>query len=491
MILLVVAVYLCGLLLLGLSKASGVDSQESFSLAKRGLGPFVLVGTLVATWTGTGSIFGLAEEAYGVGFAALILPLGTAVGLVVLAVLCRKVRAKGRYTLQDILEERFGPVARILGTLTLVIAYLVIISYQLRAGGAVAGRIFESQDMLAAGGMAPWALVAVVALFIATYTALAGMAGVSVTDTVNGILMISGLLIALPVIWSAAGGMEGIEAAFAGAAASSESASFEDVTLVGPYTAIHLISYILPLFLLVIGDANLHQRFLSARSDSVARRGALLLIPAVLIVDAVIILVAVAGRAVVPSLENPGHVVMELALGALPPLLGAILVASILAVIISTADSYLLASATSLVRDVYQRFFKKDASEQQLLTTSRVAVFVLAGLAFLLSFTSQEFFDVALFAYTIYGVGITPALLAALFWKRATPAGAITGMVSAVTLAVIWKIGELGRWSAEVLDLPAGAEIDAVVPSILVAVVLLVVVSLVTTPRPVTGETPR
>ena len=90
---------------------------------------------------------------------------------------------------------------------------------------------------------------------------------------------------------------------------------------------------------------------------------------------------------------------------------------------------------------------------------ARVAVFVLAGLAFLLSFTSQEFFDVALFAYTIYGVGITPALLAALFWKRATPAGAITGMVSAVTLAVIWKIGELGRWSAEVLDLPAGAEI--------------------------------
>ena len=485
----VLLIYLSGLLVVGVVKSRQVKTQAGFSLAGRGLGPFVLTGTLLATWTGTGSIFGLAEEGYTVGLPALLVPLSTALGLIVLAFLCTRVRAKGRYTLQDILEERFGPAARVLGTLTLVLAYLVIVSYQLRAAESVLRRTLETSGFLGAGEVSTTSLLVFVAVAIAGYTALAGLMSIALTDTFNGVLMGLGLIIALPVVWSAVGdapqvltssagpGTTGM--VFAPLGALPESAR----QLGGHYTLFDMLSRTLPLFLLVIGDANLHQRFLAAKSDRAARMAVLFLIPSVLVLDAVIILVAVGGSVLLPGLENAGPIVLELGLSVLPPLLGAVLVAAILAIIVSTADSYLLASSTSLVRDVYQRFVRRNASEAELLKAARIVVGLLALAAVVVALGDDEFFSVALFAYTIYGVGITPPLLAALFWKRATPAGAVTSMVAAVTCAVTWRNLDVGPAAAARLGLPEGSSVDAVVPSVVIAVVLMVVVSLMTTPR--------
>jgi SSS family solute:Na+ symporter len=115
---------------------------------------------------------------------------------------------------------------------------------------------------------------------------------------------------------------------------------------------------------------------------------------------------------------------------------------------------------------------------------SRITVLGLTLVALLLAFTSDEFFSVALFAYTIYGVGITPPLLAALFWRRATPAGAVASMVTATSFAIWWKLAERSAWAAEQLGQPEGSTVGAVVPAIVVACVALVGVSLVTRPRP-------
>ena len=102
--------------------------------------------------------------------------------------------------------------------------------------------------------------------------------------------------------------------------------------------------------------------------------------------------------------------------------------------------------------------------------------------ALMLATSDDDFFRLALFAYTIYGVGITPALLAALFWPRATPAGAVASMVTAVGVAVVWKVQDFGPAAAEALG-EAGGSVGAVVPSVLVALVVLVGVSLVTPRR--------
>jgi solute:Na+ symporter, SSS family len=470
--LLVVAAYLVVLVGVGLWKARAVKGQEGFSLADRGLPLPILLGTLLATWTGTGSIFANAGRAYHDGFGAFVLCLGPTAGFLVLIVLAGKVRARGRYTLQDLLEERFGPAARVLGMLTLVSAYLVIVSYQLRAAADVLEMLLRDAGVSVVEGQHTTVLITV-ALIIGVYTALGGMLSVAFTDTFNGALMTVGLLIALPVTWTLAGGVSGVMAQLPPPDATTEA----HLSLAG------ILSVTLPTFLLVLGDANLHARFFAARSERTARVAVALLIPATLFIDGSIILVAIAGYALLPGLADPSHIVPALASGTLSQPLAGLLMATVVAIIISTADSYLLTSASALLRDVWQRFVRPQASDRELLSVARWLVLLCTAASLVMAFASDDFFSVAFLAYTIYGVGITPPLLAALFWKRATPAGAVGSMlVGGVTTGLWWAFDGATR-SAAALGMPAETQVDAVIPALALATLTLVGVSLVTKPR--------
>ena len=471
--LVVVALYLVTLVSVGLWKARSVKGQEGFALADRGLPLPILLGTLLATWTGTGSIFANAGRAYHDGFGALVLCLGPTLGFLVLIVLAGKVRARGRYTLQDLLEERFGPAARVLGMLTLVSAYLVIVSYQLRAAAVVLEMLLRDAGLAGVADQNRMVLIAV-AVIIGVYTALGGMLSVAFTDTFNGVLMTLGMLLALPIVWHIAGGASGVLAHLP----APDAASSAHLSLAG------ILSVTLPTFLLVLGDANFHALFLAARSDRTARAAVALMIPATLFFDGSIILVAIAVRALLPGLADEAHVIPSLASGPLAGWLGALLMATVVAIIISTADSYLLTSANTLLRDVWQRFVRPKASERELLSAARWFVLLCAAASLAMAFASQGFFKVAFLAYTIYGVGITPPLLAALFWKRATPAGAVCSMLVAGATTAVWFGLDGPTRSAAALGLPAGTEIDAVIPSILLATATLIAVSLCTRPRP-------
>ena len=422
--LVVVLVYLGALVAVGAAKARSVRTQADFSLAGRRLSTFVLVGTLLATWIGTGSIFGLAEEAYVVGLPSLVIPLAEVAGIAVLFAIAGRARRTEKVTVQDILEERFGPAARILGTLTLAIAYVVIVSYQYRAGAAVLERILPEGIP---GGHAT--AVGAVALFVVLYTALAGMISVAYTDVANGILMTAGVAIALPILLAKAGGWSEVTAALEPSGRA----------LFGHYSFGGLLAVTLPSFLLLLGDANLLTRFFSARDARTARRATVALLVGVFFLETAIMLLAIAGRALLPGLQNPAHVVLEASFRIVHPALGALLVATIVAIVVSTADSYLLAPSSSIARDVYQRFVRPDAPERELVLAGRIFVVILGAVALALAFQSEEFFSVARFAYTIYGVGVTPVLLAALFVPRASPRGAVAAMGLAVSTAIAWR----------------------------------------------------
>ena len=133
----VILIYLFILIGIGFYKSSKVKTQSDFAVAGRSLTPWVLVGTMLATWMGTGSILGNAGKTYDTGMAALILPIGSILGIILLTQIAGKVRSFEKYTVPEILGERFGPGARLLSVVALVIAYMVIVSYQYNAGGAV------------------------------------------------------------------------------------------------------------------------------------------------------------------------------------------------------------------------------------------------------------------------------------------------------------------------------------------------------------------
>jgi SSS family transporter len=451
-----IVVYLVILVGVGAWRSRGVESQEDFSVAGRQLSTFVLFGTMLATWIGTGSIFGNAGKTYESGIATWILPFGGLAGIVALSFLAAKARRIEAITVQDILEQRYNKWARILGTITLVLTAVTIVSYQYRAAAAV-------MELALPGAFDFKTAVIIVAVFIIIYTALAGMFSVAYTDLVMGVTMSIGILITFPILWNKAGGYAGLAARLPA----------DHMQFTGRFTWVQVLGFLLPPGLLVLGDANMYQRFFSARTEGMARRATIWLLVGVAYMELMIIFTAWASSALEwqgGALERPGRVIAYVARDHLPVALGALLLMTIMAVIVSTAISYLLVPATALVRDVYQRFINPNADEKKMVWMLRGLVVLLGVIAYLISTYSEKFLEVALRAYTIYGTGVTPSLVAALAWRRATAAGAVTSIVAGVVTTLIWEFGGHGERTG----------IDPVIPAIAISVLSLVVVSLMT-----------
>ena len=435
-----IGLFLLALTGLGVWHSRRIKEPEDFALAGRRLTAPVLIGTLIATWIGTGSIFGNAEMAYQHGWIMFVLPLSSAVGIVALAFIAPRVRAMPSATVPGILGHVFGPPARIIGALALIGAYLIIVSYQYRAGAAVveaivpdlqnwtddlASRLFGAEWLanLSEGGRRTlYKIPGVVgfALFVILYTVLAGMVSVAWTDLVNGILMAGGLLLAFGIVL-----VKFLESDPAPVRLLSQP--------VEPIMPIHWIGFLLPPLLLILGDANLMQRFMSASSPSVARRAAGGMFFGVLAMDWLIISVVIMGGALlVAEPVNYGHAVIEVAANVVHPAVGILLMATVIAVVVTTADSYLLGTATSTAADLTGRLPSP--------LVQRLIVIVLGLIALGLAFTSDEFFSVALYAYTLYGATLTPALLLALLRPRSSPVAAVSGMLAGLITALVWKI---------------------------------------------------
>lgn len=453
-----IVVYMIVLIGIGAIRSRSVENQEDFSVAGRQLSTFVLFGTMLATWIGTGSIFGSAERVYQVGIAAWILPLGGLTGIAILSFLAAKARNLEAITVQDILEHRYNKWARLLGVITLVLTAVTIVSYQYRAAGAVLNLALPQLDFKVA--------VIIVAIFIIIYTAMAGMFSVAYTDVAMGVTMIIGILITLPVVWNLAGGYSGMAATLPP----------DHMKFVGPIPFVQALGLVLPSGLLVLGDANMYQRFFSARNAGMARRATIFLLIGVAYMELMIVFTAWASSALEwkgGQLERPGRIIAYVARDHLPVWLGALVLTTIMAIIVSTAISYLLVPATAIVRDIYQRFINPKASEKSLVWMLRGFVVGLGILAYVISTYSEAFLNVALRAYTIYGTGITPSLVAALTWKRATAKGAVVSIILGVTTTLIWEFGGYGERTG----------VDPVIPAIALSVISLIVVSLMTQPK--------
>jgi len=424
---------------------------------------------MLATWIGTGSILGNAGEAYRSGMAALMLPLGGVSGIVLLSFIAPRVRKENIYTVPEIIRKRFGTVAGLLSILALVSAYMVIVSYQYNAGAAVIHTI-----LLDSGGEALFSIgtsTVIAAAIIIAYTMLAGLLSVAFTDVGNGILMTLTLLIAFPIIFMKAGGFAGMEAAF-------ESMGRPDhMQFLGVYSGLDILNFLLPPFLLVLGDANMFQRFSASRTAEGSRSAVMALVAAVLIIELLIVSLAWMSSSLVPDAANGRHILIYTAFNFLPPLLSSLMLATIIGIIISTADSYLLVPATTLVRDIWLEYVDPEASEARIILGSRLTVLILGLIAYVISLgfaRSSGFFERALYAYTIYGAAITPTLLAALFWKRASSRAAVVSISSGVLMTVLWKETELFS-----LLLPSqwAGSVNEVIPAALVSVLSLILLS--------------
>jgi SSS family solute:Na+ symporter len=463
MFLAAIVVYLAGLVVVGWRQQRHLKTGDDFLVAGRRLPARVLVFTLLATWIGSGSLFGGAGLGYRAGFPALWQSAGAWVGIALIAFIAPRVRRLAQYTVPDVLELRYGPFARVLGTITIVLAYTAIAAYQFRGGGRLLSLV---------AGIDPQTGALVTMGFAVAYTSLAGMLSVAYLDVINGAMMTLGVALAVAFLIAHAGGI--------GAAVSALRP--DQVSLfgsLGPQTAFALF---FPTLCLLLGEANMYQKFFSARDERAARRAVFGWIVGTILVETLIDTVGVFGSTVVPGLGRAESetIVLRVAVEILPPVLGVLLVCGATAIIVSTANSFLLTPATNLMRDVYQRFVHPGATDRQVLLYTRLWVVVLGVVGFVALGFFQTILEMALWAYTMYGTGITPALLAAFVWPRATRAGGVASIAVGMATTLGWELAGRLRAADGVARYPLGLE--TIYPALSLSILTLVVVSLSTRP---------
>ena len=157
------------------------------------------------------------------------------------------------------------------------------------------------------------------------------------------------------------------------------------------------------------------------------------------------------------------------------PAIGAVFLGAIFAKLISTGNNYLFSPATSVVHDVFQRFVVKGAGDRTLLLVSRITV-VLLGLLALAQAFQPSILATAVYAYDVYGAGITPAVVAAFFWKRTTTAGALSSIVSGTAVAVMWRAAHL----EDTTRIALGHAVPMILPALAASLLCLIGVSLIT-----------
>jgi Na+/proline symporter len=566
----IILAYLIVLLGFNLWRSFKVKSQEDFMVAGRSLTMPVLVFTLVCTWIGSGTFIAGAEFAYHAGFSALWMAAGAWAGIVVIYFLAARVRSFGQYTIGDILEVRYGKLARIFGAFALIISFTAIVSYQFRAGGlilniitrgddsrsvitlddgekrtvdelreysasmityrdgrqievfnlrenseateyrfydelgrdmsvptasitdvAVGGRVFlyldaegglvrleggNVVDKEFAGAVSRTNGAIIAAVFVILFTALAGMMAVAHTDLFNGIIILVACVVAVPFVVANVGGL-------AGAQEILPAGHFKMINeAYGSYPVLKAGSYFLATLLLLMGVQSMYQKFYAARTPGEAKGAVAWWVVGTIIVETVVVVIAVFAAARFYSQGfDPATMVLAAARYMVPSLVGLLLLGAACVVVLSTAMNYLLSPTTNIMRDVYQRFINPDASEKTMVTLQKVMVVILGIIALLVGIKLTSVLGMAYFAYTIYGVSITPALLAALTWKRATKAGGLASIIVGTLACLGLKFFSV--FGPEHLN-PEGDPfgIPLIYPSFIISVLALVIVSYLTPP---------
>ncbi len=439
-----------------------------FFIGGRKMSMFVVAISAVVSGRSAWLLLGVTGMAYEIGFSALWAVVGyTVVEFFLFFFYAPRIRCfseqRDCITVPDFFAERFNDKNGVLRSVVVTIIILFMIAYvsaQLVAGG----KAFESSFQLTQNQG-----VMVTTLIVLFYTMVGGFLAVSLTDTIQGILMVLALLI-LPAV--AIIDMGGLGSFFTQASGLGDGQFFNPLALtIGAFIGFIGIGLGSP------GNPHIIARYMSIKDPKKLRVVASVGTTANVLMGLGAILTGMVGRVYFPDVSLlPGgdqeNIFPVMANHHLHPVMFGVVIASIFAAIMSTADSQLLVAASALVRDIYEKLIHrtKKVSQARLVLLSRLVVILLVVLALLLGLIAEQLvFWLVLFAWAGLGAAFGPTSILALFWKGATKKGILSGMVSGAATVIIWN------------RVPAlEAFIYELVPGVIVAFAVTILVSLFT-----------
>lgn len=412
----ILAAYSLGLMALGLWIGRRVRGAADFFVASRQLGPGLIFSTMLAANIGAGSTVGATSEAYQHGLAAWWWVGSAGAGCTVLALwvgpaMRRVAAARGLRSVGDYLEFRYN--SRVRGTIAalLWIGSLFILASQLIGLGWILNVVVGLPKPIGCsiGG-----------LVIVVYFTAGGLLTSAWVNVVQLAVKMAGFAVALPLAVAWIGGLAPVRDAV------TDTASYEGFLSA---TSIRYFALLAPSFVVSPG---LLQKVFGASDDRAVRTGVGLNALALFLFAGVPVLLGVIARARFPNLAAPNLALPTVFTEALPALAGAIALAAVFSAEVSAADAVMLMLTTSVSQDLYKRFLNPRATDDQVLRVARVATVVAGVLGIVLALGSEDLVQTLAIFYALLGVSLFVPIVAGLYVRRSTSAGALAAIAAGV-----------------------------------------------------------
>lgn len=460
-----IGIYLVAMLAIGYAAYKRTSDLSDYMLGGRNLGPMVTALSAGASDMSGWLLMGLPGAMYVSGLSSGWIAVGLTVGAwlnwLYVAPRLRTYTevANNSITIPDYLENRFGDKSRILRIVSALVIFIFFTFYT-SSGMVSGGELFKTSFGLEYH-WGVWLTAGVVIL----YTLFGGFLAVSWTDFVQGLIMVIALIL-VPIV--AIMEVGGIGETF-GEIRSIDPAFLDAFTGTSVIGIISFLAWGLGYF----GQPHIIVRFMAISSVKEMKSARRIGMGWMIFSVTGAMFTGLVGISYFSKtggkLDNPEAVFIVLSNVLFHPLIAGFLLAAILAAIMSTISSQLLVTASALTEDFYKSFFRRSASEKELVLVGRLSLLGVALIALFLAFNPNEtILNLVGYAWAGFGSAFGPVVLLSLYWKRMTKWGALAGILSGAVTVIVWE------------QIEAFSEVYEIIPGFIICTIAIILVSLLT-----------
>lgn len=489
------AFYMLVMIGIGIFYSKKTKNNEDYFLGGRNLGGWTAALSAQASDMSGWLLMGLPGTVYLAGTGEVWIAIGLLIGTVlnwfIVASRLRKytIVSGNSLTIPTFFQNRYRDkhgVIKIVAAVIIAIFFAVYTASAFSSGAKLFATLFGKNE----GGKMDTNMyligLIIAAVVILVYTFMGGFRAVCTTDFIQGTLMLIAVL-AVPIVAYAM--VSSSDGGFAGALTShgvENPDNFLSLMKNGDGSDKSFVSIVSNLAwgLGYFGMPHIIIRFMAIKSEKEVKKSRIIAITWVVISLAASCFIGLIARGfLTPQLDGSSSETAFIKLiqqifsnNGLLIFIGGIFLCGILAAIMSTADSQLLVTASAVSEDMYKGVIKKDAKEKSALWVGKIAVVVVAVIAFLIALDPESsIMDLVSHAWAGFGAAFGPVVLLALFWKRSNLAGAIAGMATGAAVIIVWNYIPLiaGQTPAD------ATKLYSLIPGFFLALLVNVVVSLV------------
>ncbi len=456
MLLIVLVSYFAAVASLGYLGYRRTRTAADFIVAGRTLGAVVGGATLAATQISAGTFVGTVGLHYMAGVCFAWVWPGAWLGWIVSVVfVAPKLRQSGALTIPDYFARRYGATSRTVAATLIGVAYTIFLVAQYKASGIIVHAVL---------GWPEWTGIALILASTTIYSLLGGLHGGARIDLLQSVVMVTGVVSAVPYLLGHLGGLNGL---------AHQLAAIDPRLLGWFYGWRELLAFGAAFGLSLAATPLEITRFLAMRDLTTARYAVGVAFIFQAIIGASIMMIGLSMRALFPDLPSGDLASSVMAAHVLTPVAGSLLIVAAFSAIMSTVNALLLVAAASLAHDIYAPLVNRLAGDRAILLANRVAILALALVPVWFAVHDVPLVQfIVLFQAKLVASFFFAPIVIGLNWAHGSAAGALASMLTGLVVCVWWSL---------LTRPPFG--LDAIFPGVAASIIVFVSVSLATRTR--------